>query len=1189
MLKNDGENLSACNQQGNHDVEDTNANYRVTLTFEGMTVQIEKGLKTSPEISSTHLPIVKEDTTDASLLDQTDPALRVPSFQRKVSAGSPTPVQLHPPAKVAPLSDAPASAQVVLAITGMTCASCAMRIEKGLKKMLGVLNAQVNLATEKATVTYHLGQTGISQLIQKVEAIGYRAISLQKTSSSESTVLPRNTPISSITSLPVAQSEEEKQSQLKCRELVHKRYTLLLGIALSVPVVLLSMFFMNRFPTENILLLVLTTPVWALVGWNFHRGALKSLRHGSASMDTLVSIGSTAAYVLSIVATFFPEVVGMVTFYDTTALIITLIFLGKYLEARAKGQTNEAIKKLMGLQAQTAHVIRQGYEMDLPIAQVQVHDELLVRPGEKIPVDGVVLAGHSAVDESMITGESLPVGKDKGDVLIGATINQRGLLRMRATKVGADTMLASIIRLVEQAQGSKAPIQRLADALSSIFVPVVLAISALTFIGWALLGKAISLPFTVSGLPEISGQNPWITALVAAVAVLVVACPCALGLATPTAIMVGTGKGAEQGILIKGGESLERIQAVRAVLLDKTGTITHGKPELTDVLTIPSEKTEEMLRLVASAEQGSEHPLAAAIVKGAKARGISLAAPPESCTALVGRGIEAKAEGHTLLVGTRMLFTERGLSFKNFAQSLTTLEAQGKTTMLVACDEQVLGVLAVADTVKPDSAKAISQLQVQGLAVWMITGDNRRTAQTIASQVGIPVENVLAEVLPEEKTHQVKRLQEQGLVVAFVGDGINDAPALVQADAGIAMGTGTDIAMEAADITLVRGNLTSVATALALSRATMRTIKQNLFWAFIYNIILIPSAILSPLLPFLKEQAPIFAAGVMALSSVTVVSNSLRLRRFRFNKAKMKPKQYHLWFALVLLVLLATSLGALWYVGSLGTTSDIRWWLAAGALTLLAVGIYGLRRYLTQPARIGMSKHIQLVGSTEPSQRSKTLRGWLLFIEFPVLLLIALLILTSGHQRTSIQIAANRRTESLLVSVENNLSNLLLNSKLAESHPGDEVRLIARAYVLNALRQLDPEHKRDLVTFLLTTNLISSHQPIVNLSEADLSQANLSNLDLSQTNLAGANLSTANLSNTKLVGADLSQTNLAEANLNGVDGTDANLEGANFQGASLDNIVFNHADLLKARNVLPALHEAHTLSGTKLPDGTTHP
>ncbi len=766
--------------------------------------------------------------------------------------------------------------QATLALEGMTCASCAVRIEKGLKKIPGVKDASVNFATEQATVTYEPAQANLEQMVQKVEAIGYKATPQVASSLKPAQETAASGVSATLDMDAISVAPEDEQSRRKQAEIVRKRNLLILGVVFTLPVVILSMFFMNWFPGENYLLLALTTPVWAIVGWEFHRGAIKTLRHGSANMDTLISLGSTAAYILSVVATFFPQVVGSITFYDTTALIVTLIFLGKYLEARAKGQTNEAIRKLIGLQARTAHVLRAGKEVELPIELVRVGDELVVRPGEKIPVDGTVLSGFSAVDESMITGESIPVEKVEGDPLIGATINQRGLLHMRATKVGADTVLASIIRMVEQAQGSKAPIQRLADTVSGIFVPVVLVIAALTFIAWAVIGN-VAATHTAGVM---GASNPWIIAIVAGVAVLVVACPCAVGLATPTAIMVGTGKGAEQGILIKGGESLERIQAVRAVLLDKTGTITRGKPELTDVYTLVDQQSDGMLRLVAEAEQGSEHPLAAAIVEGAKARGVALNVSPERFTAIAGRGLEATVEGHMVLIGTRRLLSERSIAYDALEKQLVALEQQGKTTMIVAIDGEVAGLVAVADTVKVGSAEAVRQLHEQGLSVWIITGDNRRAAQAIAEQVGIQAKNVLAEVLPEEKAAQVKRLQAQGLVVAFAGDGINDAPALVQADAGIAMGTGTDIAMEAGDITLVKGNLKSVATAFELSRATMRTIKQNLFWAFAYNVILIPIAILSPLIPFLRDNAPIFAAAAMALSSVTVVSNSLRLRRF---------------------------------------------------------------------------------------------------------------------------------------------------------------------------------------------------------------------------------------------------------------------------------------------------------------------
>ncbi|GHO62802.1 copper-translocating P-type ATPase [Ktedonobacter sp. SOSP1-52] len=676
-----------------------------------------------------------------------------------------------------PLDNTAGEHHTLFAVEGMTCASCAMRIEKGLSKLEGVKEANVNLATEQAQISYD--PTGVSEeaIMAKVEALGYKARphTAPIVPLPEQVVIPASTAPqkSDLQAASVRQDEREKRKQT---ELAHKRFLLLLGVVLSLPIVVLNMFFMNRFPGENYLLLVLTTPVWAFVGWEFHKHALKNARHFSANMDTLISVGSTAAFVMSVVATFFPDVVGMTTFYDTAALIITLIFLGKYLEARAKLQTNNALRKLLGLQARTAHVLRNGVEMELPVEQVRVNDELMVRPGEKVPVDGIVLSGRSSVDESMITGESLPVEKTANDPLIGATVNQHGLLRMRATRVGAETILANIIRLVEQAQGSKAPIQRIADQISGIFVPIVLVISLLTFIGWTIAGY-VTAPAaqSMSGMDMTAmasmsaSSNPWIVALVAAVAVLVVACPCALGLATPTAIMVGTGKGAEQGILIRGGESLERIQAVRAVLLDKTGTITKGKPELTDVIMLSSVPEDDMLRLVAESEQGSEHPLAAAIVEGAKHRGISLSVSPEHVTALTGRGLEAHLEGHTLLIGNRRLLQERAIAFEDQGQHMVALEQQGKTVMIIVLDGVAVGLVAVADTIKDDSVLAVRHLQEQGITAWMITGDNQRAAQAIAQQVGIAPEHVLAEVLPEEKANQVKRLQEQGLVVAFVG------------------------------------------------------------------------------------------------------------------------------------------------------------------------------------------------------------------------------------------------------------------------------------------------------------------------------------------------------------------------------------------------------------------------------------
>ncbi|HLZ55941.1 MAG TPA: heavy metal translocating P-type ATPase, partial [Ktedonosporobacter sp.] len=501
----------------------------------------------------------------------------------------------HFPEAQVPAQDAEEqSSQAQLALEGMTCAACAMRIEKGLKKVPGVKDASVNLATEQATVLYDATLTGIEQMVQKVEAVGYKAVPLAAATPASAPTVSAVEPFPSSASLPPSVPQEAERSQRKLADLRHKRNLLALGVTLSLPIVVLSMFFMNRFPGENYLLLALTTPIWAIVGWEFHRNALKQLRHGGANMDTLVSLGATASYGLSVAATLFPHVITTMTTYDTTALIVTLICLGKYLEARAKGQASDAIGKLARLQGRTAHLVRGDQEFEVPIEQVQVGDELLIRPGEKVPVDGLIMAGHSSLDESMMTGESLPIERSAGDALIGATINQHGLLRMRATKVGADTLLAQIIRAVEQAQGSKAPIQRLADTISGIFVPVVLLISLLTFIGWAILGQvdpALALAgMRLGGVStmDMSTYNPWVTALIAAVSVLVVACPCALGLATPTAIMVGTGKGAERGILMKGGESLERLQAVRAILLDKTGTITRGKPELTDVRSLAS-------------------------------------------------------------------------------------------------------------------------------------------------------------------------------------------------------------------------------------------------------------------------------------------------------------------------------------------------------------------------------------------------------------------------------------------------------------------------------------------------------------------------------------------------------------------------------------------------------------------------
>ncbi len=726
------------------------------------------------------------------------------------------------------------TAKVELPITGMTCANCARTIERALRKLDGVLEVNVNLASEKASVEYIPSLVSLEALKSAVEDAGYGVIELGEEIGAE-----------------------DVEARAREQEIKRQRRLLIIGLIFTVPTFLLSMGtdlgFLPDFALRKYILLLLATPVQFYVGWQFYRGTYKSLKQWSAGMDTLIAMGSSAAYFYSLAATFFIE--GHV-YYETAAMIITLIVLGKYLEARAKGRTSEAIKRLMGLRARTARVIRDGEEVDLPVEAVQVGDLIIVRPGEKIPVDGVVAEGRSAIDESMITGESLPVAKEIGDEVIGATINKTGSFKFQATKVGKDTVLAQIIRLVEEAQGSKAPVQRLADRVAGVFVPAVISIAFLTFLAWFFLGGA--------GLDR---------ALINMVAVLVIACPCALGLATPTAVMVGTGKGAERGILIKSGESLERAGSLDTVVLDKTGTITQGEPKVTDVVTNGGLAEEEVLRLAASAERGSEHPLGEAIVEAAQARGLSLEEAQEF-EALAGQGIRVSLNGQKILLGNRRLMQENRINLRQVNDEVERLQLEGKTTMILALDSKVEGIIAVADTVKEGSEEAIARLHAMGLEVVMISGDNQRTAQAIADQVGI--DRVLAEVLPEDKAQEVKNLQEEGHVVAMVGDGINDAPALAQADIGIAIGTGTDVAMEVGDIVLMRGDLRSVPEAILLSRKTMRTIKGNLFWAFAYNTAGIPIAAAGILLPWM-------AAAAMAFSSIFVVSNSLRLRRVKLS------------------------------------------------------------------------------------------------------------------------------------------------------------------------------------------------------------------------------------------------------------------------------------------------------------------
>lgn len=724
----------------------------------------------------------------------------------------------------------------VLKVSGMSCAACAARVEKQLGSLEGVHSAAVNLASERASVEYDSEKIKTSDLIKAVEAIGYKAERAEE--------------------LSVDREKEQREKEIR-----RLRLELVISAILTAPL-LFSMLLMITnidipFFHNEYFQLIVATPVQFIIGFRFYKNAYRALRSGSANMDVLIAMGTTAAYFYSIYNAFFAPHEGMMKelYFESSAVIITLILFGKYLEAVAKGRTSEAIKKLMGLQAKTARVIRDGREEDIPIEEVVPGDVIVVRPGEKIPVDGRILEGDSAVDESMLTGESLPVEKTAGDHVVGATINRFGTFRLEATRVGKDTVLSQIIKMVEDAQGSKAPIQKIADRVSGVFVPVVLAIALVTLLAWYLIAG------------DLTGG------IVSAVSVLVIACPCALGLATPTAIMAGTGKGAENGILIKGGEHLEMTYRLNAVVLDKTGTITKGQPEVTDVIPLGSMDRGELLRMAAAAEKNSEHPLGEAIYEqGKKESGTVPEA--EQFAAIPGKGVMAVVEGRQIYIGTRKLMQEAGIDTGSAENVIAGLEDDGKTAMLMAADGRLEAVIAVADTLKESSKDAIDELKKMGIEVYMITGDNKRTASAIAKQAGIT--NVLAEVLPEDKAEEVGKLKKQGMKVAMAGDGINDAPALVAADIGIAMGTGTDVAIEAADITLLRGDLMLIPAAIRLSKMTMRKIKQNLFWAFIYNIIGIPVAAFGLL-------NPMIAGGAMAFSSVSVVTNSLRLRRIRLN------------------------------------------------------------------------------------------------------------------------------------------------------------------------------------------------------------------------------------------------------------------------------------------------------------------
>jgi Cu+-exporting ATPase len=739
--------------------------------------------------------------------------------------------------------------KITLPIGGMSCASCVAKIEGALRGMPGVVSATVNLATEKATVSYIPGVASLQDFKKAVSDAGYEVL---------------------ITSEEPAQEGEEDQSEKKMRQAT---FRMRVAWAFTAPIILwmfAEMFFGIVWPNEvifNLGMILLALPVLFWVGRGTYRGGFAAVRHGQPNMDTLIALGTGVSLLTGPASFFFP----VANYAGVAAMIMAFHLTGRYVEETAKGRASQAIRKLLELGAKTANVIRDGLEVQIPIEEVRVGELMIVRPGEKIPTDGLIVEGNSAVDESMATGESMPVNKQTGDEVIGATVNQEGLLKIEATRVGKDTFLSQVIKLVEECQGTKVPIQEFADKVTGIFVPIVIGIAIFTFLAWFLFSDLmLNLVDLGSFLPWVNPDLSVITlAIVSTVAVLVIACPCALGLATPTALMVGTGKGAEHGILIRSGEAIQTIKDLRVIAFDKTGTITKGKPEVTDIIPVQGFTKAEVLTLAASAEQGSEHPLGSSIVTQAKTLEIALEEPQEF-QAIRGKGIKALVDGQVILIGSRRLMREYDIDPDPLEQTLQSLEDEAKTAMLVATNGHLAGVIAVADTLKDDSVAAIGELHRMGLETAMITGDNQRTADAIAYKVGI--DYVLAEVLPEGKVDEVKKLQDQFGMVAFVGDGINDAPALTQANVGIAIGTGTDIAIEASDVTLVRGELTGIIEAINLSNATFRKIKQNLFWAFFYNVVMIPLAMIGWMHPVLAEIA-------MAISSISVVGNANLLRR----------------------------------------------------------------------------------------------------------------------------------------------------------------------------------------------------------------------------------------------------------------------------------------------------------------------
>lgn len=753
-----------------------------------------------------------------------------------------------------------ATEELTLAIGGMHCASCQTIISTSLEELPGVTRGSVNLATERATVIYRPGEVTKEAIIKVVEDVGYTAIELTEETGTD---------------------KQREEQQREYRALIR---TFVFSLVLSVPLLILSLPMMGidifgmegsmrwmDWPYHTLVLFALATPVQFIAGWRFYKGSWAALRNRTGNMDLLIALGTSAAYFYSVAATFFIE--GEV-FYETAALLITFVILGKLLEMRAKGKTSDAIKKLMGLSPKTARVLRGENEVEIPIEDVAVGELVIVKPGEKIPVDGVIVQGSTSIDESMITGESVPVDKREESDVIGATINKNGYIMFRATKIGKDTVIAQIIKLVEDAQGSRAPIQRFADQVSAYFVPAVVVIAVVTFAVWYIVG----------GSPD-----RFVFALMAGTAVLVIACPCALGLATPTAIMVGTGKGAENGILIKGGEALETAHKLNVIIFDKTGTLTTGQPVVTDIVELAAGESDVthdaagILRLAAGLERGSEHPLAEAVVKKAKEDNLA-GAEVKDFEALPGFGVRGNVDKHPVLFGNRKLMAGENIEVMDFEEDIAALENQGKTVMVLVVAGRPDGLIAVADTIKENAREAVQKLRFMGIDVAMITGDNSRTAAAIAAQAGI--DWVLAEVLPEDKAKEVQKLQAEGKVVAMVGDGINDAPALAQADVGIALGSGTDIAMETGEIVLIKNDIRDVVTAIELSKATIRKIKANMFWALFYNVLGIPIAA-GVLYPFFHLMLrPEIAGAAMALSSVSVVTNSLLLRRFKPGLAK---------------------------------------------------------------------------------------------------------------------------------------------------------------------------------------------------------------------------------------------------------------------------------------------------------------